>query len=43
MASAGKKALTVADQLGHSSIATTNKYYHGDATARANATASLSI
>lgn len=43
MASAGKKALTVADQLGHSRIATTNKYYHGDATAPANATASLSI
>ena len=42
MASAGKKALTVADQLRHFSIATTNKYYHGDGTARANAKASLS-
>ena len=43
MAAAGKNALTVAEQLGHSSIATTNKYYHGDAKARAAATSALSI
>lgn len=43
MAAAGKNALTVAEQLGHSSIATTNKYYHGDAQARAGAVSALSI
>ena len=43
MAAAGKNALTVAEQLGHSSIATTQKYYHGDARARAGAVSALSI
>ena len=43
MAKAQMNALTVAEQLGHSSTATTKKYYHGDATARANAVSALSI
>lgn len=41
MANAGKNSLVVAEQLGHSSISTTQKYYHGSADARADAVADL--
>jgi len=43
MARAKVNSLTVAEQLGHSSVATTKKYYHGDASARAGAVSALSI
>jgi len=43
MARAGQNALTIAEQLGHASIATTTKYYHGDAKARAKATSVLEV
>ncbi len=43
MAAAGKNALTVADQLGHASLSTTQKYYYGDAKARAGGTSALSL
>ena len=41
MAKNQANSLTVAEQLGHSSVATTKKYYHGDAKARASAVAGL--
>ena len=40
MAQSDVSSLTVADILGHSSVKTTAKYYHGDAKARGLATAS---
>ena len=43
MANAHMNVLVVADQLGHRSIATTQKYYHGDAAARAKAVSALSF
>lgn len=43
MANAHMNMLVVADQLGHSDIATTKKYYHGDAAARAKAVSALSF
>lgn len=41
MAQSDVSSLTVADILGHSSVKTTAKYYHGDAKARGAATAGL--
>jgi len=43
MANAHMNVLVVANQLGHRSIATTQKYYHGSAKARAEAVSALSF
>lgn len=43
MANAQMNMLVVADQLGHRSLATTQKYYHGSAAARATAVSALSF
>jgi integrase len=43
MARAKVNSLTVAEQLGHSSLSTTRKYYHGDAEARGKATSVIRI
>ena len=43
MAKAQMNVLVVADQLGHRSLQTTQKYYHGDAEARAAAVSALTF